>query len=126
MTRYLIFLSAVLLSSVMPHFLVAAEPTAEDAAAGACATCGGCSLFLILGAVAALAIHILILVWVAKDSKARGMDSPALWILVMFFLGLIGLIVYLFARTKGTLEPCRICGNKRLQSSAKCPHCGNP
>ncbi len=126
MARYFMFLSVVLLSSVMPHFLIAAEPTAENAAAGACVTCGGCYLFLILGVVGVLLIHILILVWVAKDSKARGMDSPAAWMLVMFFLGLIGLIVYLFARTKGTLEKCRICGNKRLQCSAKCPHCGNP
>jgi uncharacterized membrane protein YdcZ (DUF606 family) len=43
-------------------------------------------------------------VWVAKDSKARGMDSPAAWMLVMFFLGLIGLIVYLFCKKQRHTE----------------------
>ncbi len=53
------------------------------------------------------------------------MDSPVLWLIVVILTGLIGLIVYLFARPQGNLVPCTHCQKKRLQASAKCPHCGN-
>jgi hypothetical protein len=65
-----------------------------------------------------------LLVWVARDAKARGMDSPVLWMLVVFFLNLIGLVIYLFARPQGPTIPCPNCDNQRLQTSVKCPHCG--
>ena len=96
-----------------------------DAAAG-CAACGGCGLIFAILAVAILALHIVILVWVARDAKARGVDSPVLWIILVVLTGVIGLLVYIFARPQGSLVSCSHCQNKRLQASAKCPHCGNP
>jgi uncharacterized membrane protein YhaH (DUF805 family) len=67
----------------------------------ACAACSSCFGFVALFFVALLAINIAILVWVARDAKARGMSSPAGWLILIFFTGLIGLIM------------------------VKCPHCGN-
>jgi DNA-directed RNA polymerase subunit RPC12/RpoP len=45
-------------------------------------------------------------------------------ILVMFF-GPLGLVLYVFSRPQGNLIECPHCKNKRLEASAKCPHCGN-
>jgi drug/metabolite transporter (DMT)-like permease len=92
-------------------------PGSDAAGCFACSTCGG---FLIAG----LVIHIVILVWVARDAKARGMDSAVLWMLLVLFLPLIGLIIYIFARPQGAMRKCPNCGNNRLQASLKCPHCG--
>ncbi len=43
-------------------------------------------------------ISILLAYWAYKDAKSRNMDSPALWAIIVFFLGLIGLIIYLIVR----------------------------
>ncbi len=92
-------------------------------AASSCAACGGCGgLFIFL--IAMVALNIAILVWVARDAKARGLDNSILWMLMVLFLGLIGLVIYILARPQGLLVPCPHCGNKRLQTSVKCPHCG--
>jgi len=91
---------------------------------GALAGCG-CASFMILIIILAVAISIALLVWVAKDAKNRGMDNAVLWMIIVFFTGLIGLIVYLLVRPKGDLFLCPHCKNKRLQVLAKCPHCGN-
>jgi hypothetical protein len=92
-------------------------------AASSLAGCGCCGTFIFLP-IAALAISIALLVWVARDAKARGMDSAILWMLLVFFLNVIGLVIYLLARPQGALLPCPNCGNPRLQTSVKCPHCG--
>ncbi|MHA1275193.1 MAG: PLDc N-terminal domain-containing protein [Promethearchaeota archaeon] len=42
-------------------------------------------------------INILILIWVYKDAKERDM-SPILWVIVVFFCGICGLIIYLIVR----------------------------
>jgi FtsH-binding integral membrane protein len=100
-----------------------AQSTAEDAAAlSACAACSG---VMILIPLAFIALNIALLVWVAKDAKARGMDNAVVWMVLVMFTSLIGLIIYLLSRPKGALMPCASCGNKRLQTSAKCPQCGN-
>jgi len=75
--------------------------------------------------VALVVLNIAMLVWVARDAKARGMDSAVLWMLLVFFTGFFGLLIYLFARPQGNVVKCAHCGNSRLQASAKCPHCGN-
>ena len=94
----------------------------EDAAGTAgCFACGGFVFFLIA---ALVALNVAILIWVARDAKARGMDNAVLWMLVVFFLGIIGLVIYLLARPQGNTIPCPNCGNKKLQASVKCPHCG--
>lgn len=98
----------------------------DDAGAAAgCAGCVGMVGFLLVLVVGIIALHIAILVWVAKDSKARGMDNSVLWMILVMITGVLGLIIYLFARPQGNVLPCPHCGNKRLQVSARCPHCGN-
>src|ERR1035437_642936 len=92
--------------------------------AGGAAACGGCCGTFILVPIVFLAISIALLVWVARDAKARGMDSAVLWMLLVFFLNLIGLVIYLLSRPQGNLIQCPNCGNQRLQASVKCPHCG--
>jgi len=98
----------------------------EEAAGAACAACGGSVLFLVFAIVAVIALNIALLVWVARDAKARGMDSAVLWMVLVMFTSLIGLILYIFSRPQGQLMQCSHCGNRRLKASAKCPHCGNP
>jgi len=71
-----------------------------------------------------LAIQIALLVWVAKDAKARGMDGAILWMLLVLCFPLLGLILYLLTRPKGDTAPCPNCTNKRLVTSVRCPHCG--
>ncbi|MGH7566224.1 MAG: hypothetical protein ACREK2_05290 [Gemmatimonadota bacterium] len=93
-----------------------------------CAACGACGaglgviLFILL---AILALNIALLVWVARDAKSRGMDSAVLWMILVMGTGPIGLLIYIYSRPKGQLVACPSCGNKRLEASAKCPHCGN-
>ena len=92
-------------------------------AASSLAGCGCCGTFIFIP-IAMLAISIALLVWVARDAKARGMDSAVLWMLLVFFLNVIGLVIYLFSRPQGNLIPCPNCNNQRLQASVKCPNCG--
>ncbi len=105
------------------------ELTEEEACAAAVASCGGCggcvgiAIFLM---VVIIALNIALLVWVARDAKSRGMDSAVLWMVLVMFTSLLGLLIYLFARPQGNVVLCARCGNKRLQASALCPHCGNP
>jgi phospholipase D-like protein len=85
----------------------------------------GCLGFFGIFMVAILALNIALLIWVARDAKSRGMDNSILWMVLVMLTGLIGLIIYLCVRPKGNPVACALCGNKRLQASAKCPHCGN-
>ncbi|MGZ4731760.1 MAG: PLDc N-terminal domain-containing protein [Terriglobales bacterium] len=86
----------------------------------------GCLGFFGVIVVAIIALNIALLIWVARDVKSRGMDNAVIWMILVMLTGIIGLIIYLFTRPQGNLVPCPQCGNKRLQVSAKCPHCGNP
>ena len=85
----------------------------------------GCLGFFGLIMVGIIALNIALLIWVARDAKSRGMDNAVVWMILVMLTGIIGLIIYLFTRPQGNLVPCPQCGNKRLQVSAKCPHCGN-
>ncbi len=96
----------------------------DPGAAGAAGACG-CLGFFGFVIVALIALNLALLVWVARDAKARGMDSSILWMILVMFTGVIGLVIYLFARPQGNTIACAHCGNRRLQVSAKCPHCGN-
>ena len=91
------------------------------AAAAGCALCGS----LIFIPIALIALNIALLVWVARDAKARGMDSAVVWMILVMLTSVIGLIIYIFSRPQGNVIQCQHCNNKRLQASAKCPHCGN-
>lgn len=72
-----------------------------------------------------LVTWVLMLAWVARDTRARNADGGAMWVLVIFFTGWIGLLVYLASRPHGILVSCDTCSNRRLQASRVCPHCGN-
>jgi Mn2+/Fe2+ NRAMP family transporter len=96
----------------------------RDDAAGGAAACG-CLGFFGLIIIAFIALNIALLVWVAKDAKNRGMDNAVLWMILVMVTGFIGFIIYILVRPQGNLVPCPHCGNKRLQVSAKCTHCGN-
>jgi hypothetical protein len=87
------------------------------------AGCGCCSSFIAIPIVI-LALNIALLVWVARDAKARGMDSAVLWVLLVFFTSIIGLIIYILSRPQGNLVQCPNCGNQKLQAAVRCPHCG--
>lgn len=97
--------------------------TDEDAAGAA--ACAGCWMIGLLFTIAFVVLNVALLVWVARDAKARGMDSAAIWMLLVMFTSLLGLVIYILARPQGSLVQCSHCRNKRLMASAKCPHCGN-
>ncbi len=103
------------------------QPGAPEACAGlgGCGVCGGGMVMLIAIPITIFVVNIALLVWVARDAKARGMDSAVLWMVLVMFTSVIGLLIYTFSRPQGNLVQCQHCNNKRLQASAKCPHCGN-
>jgi len=107
---------------MLPVSPVLAQRAGEAEACAACGSLFGGMIFLV---VALIALNIALLVWVARDAKSRGMDSAILWMLLVFFTGIIGLLIYLFARPQGNMMQCASCNNNRLQASARCPHCGN-
>lgn len=90
------------------------------AAAGGCAVCSS----ILMIPVVIVVLDIALLIWVARDAKARGMDSAILWMLLVFFTSVVGLVIYIFARPQGNTIQCANCHNKRLQHAMKCPHCG--
>lgn len=123
-------MSALLALFSLPLFsrvAIAQRPAGPNEPSGAaCAACGGCGFMMIAIPVVIIALNIALLVWVARDAKSRGMDSAVLWMVLVMFTSVIGLIIYIFSRPQGNLVQCASCHNNRLQASAKCPHCGNP
>ncbi len=117
-----LLLTSALLLGVLISGTALAQGSSDEEACAACAGLAGFLFFLVL---AAIAINIALLVWVARDAKARGMDSAVLWMILVMVTGLLGLVIYLLSRPQGNVVQCPQCGNKRLQASAKCPHCGN-
>jgi putative component of membrane protein insertase Oxa1/YidC/SpoIIIJ protein YidD len=98
----------------------------EDAAAGAgCAACLASTLFMVLFVVGLFASWIALLVFVVRDAKNRGTENPVLWLILIFFTHIIGLVIYFLARPAGNLVACEHCKNKKLQYARACPHCGN-
>jgi len=110
----------------LPALLLSAAPLLADDSGDAAAalSCLACSGTLLLIPIVILVVNIALLVWVARDAKARGMDSPVLWMALVLFLSVVGLIIYVLSRPKGELVECQNCKNKRLQVSTRCPHCG--
>jgi hypothetical protein len=116
---FLIMTSALYL--LTPAFAMAQRPGDRAANALGCAACGGVIAIPIIFFV----LNIIQLIWVARDSKARGMDNSVLWMALVFFTSFIGLIIYMNARPKGELVKCASCQNMRMQVSARCPTCGH-
>jgi uncharacterized protein len=82
----------------------------------------GC-VIVIITSLAALAVHIFMMVYAYKDSTARGDANGVLWLVLIFFFPLVGFIVYMIARPKGDLVPCPNCKQQKLSVLMKCPHC---
>jgi len=102
------------------------EACGTAASCGSCGVCGAAPIVIIVFIIAIIVLNIALLVWVAKDSKSRGMDNSVMWIILVMFTGVIGFTIYYFSRPQGDLVQCPNCKNNRMQASAKCPHCGNP
>lgn len=51
-------------------------------------------------------VWIAISIWIYKDAKKHNVESPALWAFIVFFIGVIGLLIYLLAarKTKSSIE----------------------
>ncbi len=97
------------------------SPSSAEAA-GALAGMGCSCIFMLV----ILGIWVALAMFVYKDAKSRGMDNAVLLTIVTVITGVLGLVIYLLMRPKGNLVPCPSCQKKRLEGSAKCPHCGNP
>ncbi len=69
---------------------------------------------------------LLMMAFVARDARNRGVDGGATWVIAIFFTWMLGFLVYLASRPYGMLVPCSRCGNKKLQMARACPHCGEP
>jgi hypothetical protein len=96
------FLTLVLTSAVL------AQASDQGDAGSTCAGCGVCGggILVILAAVIlplviVLAIDIAVAVWINKDAKARGLENATMWTVLGFFLGLLGLLIYILARPQG-------------------------
>ncbi len=101
---------------------VSAERAGANDAAG-CAACGVFGVIMLVIGVGATIFWVFVAVWAAKDAKSRGMDNGALWVVLILFTGVIGLIIYIVSRPQGDLYSCEDCGKKRLRESRRCPHC---
>lgn len=73
-------------------------------------------------------ISIILVVRTFLDARNRGLQggSRLLWVLVVLFLNIIGLVIYIIVRPAGVLGTCKKCKNKVLVTLPTCPHCGNP
>ena len=78
------------------------------------------------------AVAILLLVWVYQDAQSRGMNG-GLWAVIVFFLSVLGLILYLVIRensqqanflNKPITRVCPQCGQVLNQETKFCPRCG--
>lgn len=105
--------------------VVAQRRGGEPEACAGCGICGGGLALMIIVPLVFFVLNIALLVWVARDAKARGMDSAVLWMVLVMLTSVLGLVIYLFSRPQGNLVTCQSCGNNRMQASARCPHCGN-
>ena len=67
-------------------------------------------------------IGILLGIWVYKDAEKRG-KSGIMWLLIVWVLGIIGLIIWLVVRPPIGGDPAK--GNA-AGGDRKCPNCGRP
>jgi len=101
-------LSAFVLAMLLPLLLTSAAlaQTSDQGDAGStCAGCGVCGggilvvlLAVLLPLAIVLAINGFIAYWINKDAKSRGMENATLWAVLGFFLGLLGLLIYILSR----------------------------
>jgi uncharacterized membrane protein YhaH (DUF805 family) len=101
------------------------DPCAAACGTGGCAGCTAAPFVIILFFLALIILNVALLIWVARDAKARGLDNSVMWMILVMFTGLLGFVIYIFSRPQGNIVQCPNCKNNRLQASATCPHCGN-
>jgi methionine-rich copper-binding protein CopC len=82
-------------------------------------------IFILIIFIISFVVWIYILIWVFRDANKRG-KSGTFWGLLTFFLGILGLIIYLLARPGGDLVLCNSCGKQKLETLILCPHCRSP
>lgn len=77
-------------------------------------------------------ILIVISIWTYKDAKKRGAETPVLWLIVVLFGGILGLIVWLIIRKDigkkrnkfySNQMMCKNCGRFIKNDSVFCPYC---
>lgn len=85
-------------------------------------TVTGSGVFIAIS-IALFILNVIPLVWVAKDARTRGLEEAELWVALVLFFSVIGLVGYLICRPKGRIVKCPHCGNNRRQVMAACPHC---
>ena len=98
--------------------------TSRSADIGDAAVGGAYLGFICTGILIVVVVHVLILVWVVRDAKNRGLEAPV-WAIVVLISGLLGLIVYASCRTPGPPVRCSNCGQRRLTYLKHCPNRGS-
>ena len=76
-------------------------------------------------------VALLILVWAYRDAESRGMNG-ALWAIIIFFLSVLGLLLYLIVRSpqkdtnplRQVSRVCPKCGQVLNEEAKFCPRCG--
>ena len=77
-------------------------------------------------------VAILLLVWVYRDAESRGMNG-GLWAVIVFFLSVLGLLLYLIVRespqqgaplNSPITRVCPKCGQVLDQEAKFCSRCG--
>jgi RNA polymerase subunit RPABC4/transcription elongation factor Spt4 len=79
-------------------------------------------------ALALLVIWVFVLIWVYRDAEKRGMNG-AVWVLVVLFVHLIGLLIYFIVRSDHPVKtgPAAAAPTPAAPPAAQvCPKCGKP
>lgn len=72
-------------------------------------------------------LWLLLPTWVYFDAVKRGVRSPVVWGVLIFFANILGLLVYLIARSSADgNSDCSVCRQPLSGEFDYCPHCGNP
>ncbi len=120
-SRYFYGLLWLLSLVLMPTGIALAQSNSGRGTSAGGAAIG--SLFILLCA-GFYIVGILAIFWVYNDANERG-TSGCLWALIVFWLGIPGLLIYLVVRPKSRLHPCINCGYERSADQPFCPHCGH-
>jgi hypothetical protein len=81
---------------------------------------------MVLVLVPAILATVFMCLWIYNDAKERGMDNPALWVLLGILVpNFLGLVIYLVIRSaNGRRHACPECGMKVAENQGFCPRCG--
>jgi predicted nucleic acid-binding Zn ribbon protein len=114
-----IYSIAIILISVALSVAVSAQDYDYNVEDAEWAFLGLAGIFCILPIILFI-VGILIAIWVYKDAEKRG-SSGALWLIIVLFTGIIGLIIWLVVRPPVGGKPQQQQGSGRM-----CPNCGRP